>query len=322
MDLLAAGAIPDPFFGDNEDALQWIGKTDWTYTRSFEVARGAPRPPARDARLRGARHARHHPIERPPRGADRQHVQDMGVRCEGAPARRHEHNRGEVRLGGGRPAPRIQRAAGPASRPPLQALRPEAPAQGGLQLRMGLGAELVTCGIWRPIRLVAFDTARIEDVNIVQRHAASGAVAIAVAAEARRRSDESLRARITLSHEGGVDLREACGGDGRPRARADRRRRIPQLWWPRGMGAQPLYEVRVELRRRRRPVLDSQRAASACARCAWTVTRTSGASRSSSSSTACRSSPRAPTGSPTTAFVARMTPPATGSAWPTPPRRT
>ena len=36
-DLLAAGKIPDPFFRDNENAVQWIGETNWTYRRTFEV---------------------------------------------------------------------------------------------------------------------------------------------------------------------------------------------------------------------------------------------------------------------------------------------
>ena len=28
-DLLAAGKIPDPYYRDNEDRLQWIGEEDW-----------------------------------------------------------------------------------------------------------------------------------------------------------------------------------------------------------------------------------------------------------------------------------------------------
>jgi len=34
-DLLAAGAIPDPFDADNESLLAWIGRTDWTYKAHF-----------------------------------------------------------------------------------------------------------------------------------------------------------------------------------------------------------------------------------------------------------------------------------------------
>ena len=36
-DLLAAEAIPDPFYRDNENKLQWIGRTNWHYRRSFSV---------------------------------------------------------------------------------------------------------------------------------------------------------------------------------------------------------------------------------------------------------------------------------------------
>ncbi|MCU0387764.1 MAG: hypothetical protein MUE71_04055, partial [Chitinophagaceae bacterium] len=34
-DLMAAGIIPDPFFGDNEKDLQWIGQKDWIYKTTF-----------------------------------------------------------------------------------------------------------------------------------------------------------------------------------------------------------------------------------------------------------------------------------------------
>jgi beta-mannosidase len=37
-DLQRAGVIPDPFFGDNEKRLQWIGLTDWEYIDNFDVS--------------------------------------------------------------------------------------------------------------------------------------------------------------------------------------------------------------------------------------------------------------------------------------------
>lgn len=38
-DLLKNGLIPDPFYGCNEKELQWIGKTDWTYRKTFPVSK-------------------------------------------------------------------------------------------------------------------------------------------------------------------------------------------------------------------------------------------------------------------------------------------
>ena len=36
-DLMAAGQIPDPFYRNNERAVQWVGETNWIYGRSFDV---------------------------------------------------------------------------------------------------------------------------------------------------------------------------------------------------------------------------------------------------------------------------------------------
>jgi beta-mannosidase len=40
-DLLAADLIPDPFDGDNEGRLHWIGDTDWSYRTSFSFDPGS-----------------------------------------------------------------------------------------------------------------------------------------------------------------------------------------------------------------------------------------------------------------------------------------
>ncbi len=36
-DLMAAGVIPDPFYGENEKSMQWLGEKDWEYVREFDV---------------------------------------------------------------------------------------------------------------------------------------------------------------------------------------------------------------------------------------------------------------------------------------------
>ena len=35
--LLAAKKIPDPYYRDNENELQWIGESDWLFRRTFQV---------------------------------------------------------------------------------------------------------------------------------------------------------------------------------------------------------------------------------------------------------------------------------------------
>lgn len=36
--LLEAGKIPDPYWGENELAVQWVGRQDWVYSRTFTVS--------------------------------------------------------------------------------------------------------------------------------------------------------------------------------------------------------------------------------------------------------------------------------------------
>ncbi|MDE7078746.1 MAG: glycoside hydrolase family 2 protein, partial [Clostridia bacterium] len=36
-DLLANNVIPDPLIGLNESLVQWVGRADWDYFRTFEV---------------------------------------------------------------------------------------------------------------------------------------------------------------------------------------------------------------------------------------------------------------------------------------------
>jgi beta-mannosidase len=38
LDLIAAGRIPDPFYGLNENEVQWVGERDWLYRCAFEVS--------------------------------------------------------------------------------------------------------------------------------------------------------------------------------------------------------------------------------------------------------------------------------------------
>ncbi|MEN6480267.1 MAG: glycoside hydrolase family 2 protein, partial [Anaerolineales bacterium] len=108
------------------------------------------------------------------------------------------------------------------------------------------GPELATCGIWRDIALVAYDVARLADVQVLQEHGANGRVTLDIRISADRASEAPLQ----------VQLEITCG---REVVSAERLTLTggyvttsvniiePHLWWPNGMGAQPLYTVRATL---------------------------------------------------------------------------
>ncbi len=122
------------------------------------------------------------------------------------------------------------------------------------------GPTLITCGIWRKIELVAFDAARLEDVAILQDHSQPGKVTLAIAAtaapERTTASDADRAAKMTV-HLGSQNVASATAVVRDGRAKAEIPVAHPKLWWPAGMGGQPLYDVKVELLDAAGQVLDS-----------------------------------------------------------------
>jgi beta-mannosidase len=104
------------------------------------------------------------------------------------------------------------------------------------------GPRLVSAGIWRPVTLVEH-AGRFLDVLVEQLHLPNGAVELRIWSD----SDGGGTAEHTVAGVGGT-----CG-DGEP-VRLDH----PELWWPAGLGAQPLLEVTSRLRGADGGVLDER----------------------------------------------------------------
>ena len=120
------------------------------------------------------------------------------------------------------------------------------------------GPRLPGVGLWRPVSLVAYDTARIDSTYVTQKHT-DGAVEISTRVELQSASAESfvygaenvllLKAEPELTKlsvkaevydpEGAL----VATGDGVTPVRIEK----PRLWWPAGYGEQPLYTVKVSL---------------------------------------------------------------------------
>ncbi|MBI1337901.1 MAG: glycoside hydrolase family 2 protein [Phycisphaera sp.] len=108
------------------------------------------------------------------------------------------------------------------------------------------GIKAVTCGIWRDIRVMAFDTARLKNITLAQDHSARGKVGLTIHSEIERLRDTDLKLRATIQLDGQtVTTVECAANDTRPPLTATIT--DPQLWWPNNLGQQPLYEITVEL---------------------------------------------------------------------------
>jgi beta-mannosidase len=246
-DLMAAGKIPDPFFGDNERQVQWVGESGWVYRRTFEAPEDILK--------------RHRVLLRcdglDTLAAVRINGQEIG-RADNM-FRVWEFDVKSVLKAGANtieitfdsPLPYMQRRqtertlyewAG-THEPRGRAWVRKEPCSFGWDW----GPVLITCGIWRDISLVAFDNLRLADVSVLQEHSAAGGVTLQVAVTPEVAYAAPFSALVTLKRAGttlGTETVTLTSGSGR----AEFKIANPELWWPAGMGKQPLYEVLVELK--------------------------------------------------------------------------
>ena len=108
------------------------------------------------------------------------------------------------------------------------------------------GPNLPDAGIWRGVSLRLTDTAELRDVRLRQFHE-EGKVRITadIAADVVN-ADAALEAVCTLTAPDGASTRLTVPMEN-GKAVAEFMVENPQLWWPNGYGAQPLYTVEIAL---------------------------------------------------------------------------
>jgi beta-mannosidase len=238
-DLLAAGAIDDPFLDDNETRVAWIGHTGWAYETVFD-ADGAADAERVDlvaagldtvatVSLNGVEVARTANMHRGYRFDVRGLVRPAGnrLRVEFESAYAYAHRVREAV--GERPAAYDQ---------PYPYLRKMASNFG-----WDWGPTLVTAGIWQPIGLAAWSVARLAQVRpVVTVDGDTGRVRVHVRVE--RAGEAALSASATVADR--TATAEIPPGATAAEVTLD----VPyaKLWWPRGYGEPHRYDLSVTLR--------------------------------------------------------------------------
>ena len=238
-DLLRHRLIPDPFYGRNELALGWIDETDWKYRLHFELSADGFRHECTDlvfegldtvaeVRLNGSL------VLESDNMFHRHRIPAKGLLVNGK-------NEIEITF---RSASAYTATHRTAFKPPTNFNDPKGESvrirKQPCQFGWDWGPRLITAGIWRPVRLECWSRNRIESARITQRHSGES-VEVGLYPELAR-EDSSARFRATISLDGATVAR----ADG-PGTNLQLPVACPSLWWPAGQGAQPLYEVRVEL---------------------------------------------------------------------------
>ncbi|TPX02722.1 glycoside hydrolase family 2 protein, partial [Schumannella luteola] len=105
------------------------------------------------------------------------------------------------------------------------------------------GIATSTSGVWRPVRLEAWSTARLAEVRVVAAAVEDGGV-VTADIEVARAADAALA--VELEVAGAVASVELAAGETTARLRVELD--AVERWWPIGYGAQPLSDVVVRLR--------------------------------------------------------------------------
>ena len=241
-DLLAAGLIDDPHDGVNEATLAWIGRTRWSYRTSFDAAA----VPTNDER-----------VDLVCDGLDTVATILLNGTVIGRTLNQHRGYRFDLR-----PVLRVgantlvitfeaaldfaENAAleyGPlfhVNEHPYNAIRKAACNYG-----WDWGPDVVTAGIWRPIAIEAWSGARIASVRPLVDVRDGVGILTARAELEPADAGRATPLRLTLNVAGLSVSAEVPAG----RTSVVLTAEVPdvRLWWPRGYGEQPLYDVELVL---------------------------------------------------------------------------
>ncbi|WP_448662951.1 beta-mannosidase [Sphingomonas sp. CJ20] len=258
QDLMAAKRVPDPYQGMNEAAIQWAGLTNWQFRRVIDVT---PAMLARDH------------VELVFDGLDT--FATVSVNGKVLLTTANAHRRWRVDAKAALKVGRNELLVTIAS--PIRTLQPmvlaEAnPLPGEYDSAFGdepkgkqtspyirkpkyhyswdWGPRTVNIGLWRPVRLEAWDEARIDGFRVDQEALNNAEARLVARYRIVAGGDAQLTLRTTITAPDGTPqtvartVRVAAGVNevSVPLTVAS-----PQRWWPVGYGAQPMYGVTGEL---------------------------------------------------------------------------
>lgn len=246
LDLLANKKIPDPFARDNESKLQWIEKESWEYRLDFNVSAATMARANLDLVFEG--------IDGPAtvwlNGAK---ILEPGnsFRLWRVPAKSHlRPGRNTLHVVFDAPLAKAEKLAAQdawvvrTKTPPKTLLRKPA-----YEFGWDWGPRFVTCGLWRPVRLEAWDAARIDDFALRQKKIDSNAAQLE--AELTVEAARAGSGQITLLGNNGRKpvsvARTVALHAGSNRVTVPMTIRKPRLWYPAGYGAQPLYRFTAQV---------------------------------------------------------------------------
>lgn len=237
-DSLSAGLILHPYKDENSRACEWIAQRDWVYQKKFDVPQAAVAMRTRllfdgvdyacrvymNGQLVGTHEGTFLPFE-----VDVTHVLRAGENLVVVVV---EH------------APSVDEVVGQVGRTSEARIwKPR------FAYNWDWCTRLITLGIWRSVTLIATPSHWIKDVWVRPHTAGSDSyvdIEVQVGPDLLQLPDGIVNARV-FAPDGEQIVRGESTKSGHDKLTWRYAVSTPQLWWPNGMGDQPLYRAQVEM---------------------------------------------------------------------------
>jgi len=258
-DLMALGLLEDPYIGVNEADAQWVGLSDWQYRTTLKL----------DEAILGKKH-----VDLIFEGLDT----FAEVKVNGKPVLSADNmfRTWRVSVDGllkeGDNLIEIDFAS------PIEKMRPFMEKQdyvllgtydsafgdepltrnssayvrkAGYQYGWDWGPRLVAIGVWKPVKLEAYDNARLEDLYVAQTHLDDSVAALDAQFEVWSEGVEQAQLKIDVTGPAGKKIRKKLKADLAPGLNVLHfpfQIKKPLRWYPVGYGKPNLYKVNASLK--------------------------------------------------------------------------
>lgn len=264
-DLLSNGIIEDPYYRTNEKDLQWIDKNDWEYRSTFLVEDELLRK--KEIRLLFEGLDTYATVFL--NGVEVLEADNMFRSWEISCKEYLKVGENEIHIilhspinigleklqinGYPLPASNDQSENGELGDKKVSIFTRKA----GYHFGWDWGPRLVTSGIWRPIRLVAFDYAKIENIHILQNKLTDNKALMDVSLELESETDNNFDISLYVNGKKRANKKQAVF-EGKNQLSLAFEIDNPKLWWPNGMGDQQLYDIEVRIEKNGETSVDSK----------------------------------------------------------------
>ncbi|MCL2246331.1 MAG: glycoside hydrolase family 2 protein [Lentimicrobiaceae bacterium] len=249
-DLIRAGIIADPFYRCNEDSVQWVSDSMWVYRTTFN---GKELKRFKNAEILFSGLDTYTEVYL--NGAPLYHTEGSNF-CDNMfrqwrfplpKVLKRKNNELVIKF---LPSEKINEEKAkslPYALPDNRVFTRKAPYQSGWDW----GPKLVTCGIYQPVKIVAWNDFYVENIELIQRELTDEKGVVEVVATVRTEKTVEMEVYVEEQHKGAKTRRHEKEKDEREKGVLKLSQIIeiekPERWWTNGLGAQKLYDFEVTI---------------------------------------------------------------------------